>query len=80
MVGRKFSESRWSQRTRNKVDAAMGFGNQVNKRTTGPTVKFACAGGDHPVPHGDKGAECPHCKMWPLCAACLVKHQCTQGG
>lgn len=36
-------------------------------------IAMTCADCGEPVPAGEKGAECRHCKRWPLCAKCLGK-------
>jgi hypothetical protein len=50
-------------------NASLGLG-----KTFGHRVNFVCADCEEPLAIGDKGAECPRCKRWPLCQSCMPQH------
>lgn len=43
----------------------------VDHRPYKNRIQFTCASCGQPLGVTDKGGECIHCKMWPLCAGCM---------
>jgi hypothetical protein len=50
-------------------NASLGTGKRFNHR-----VNLSCVDCEQPLAIGDRGAECPRCKRWPVCQSCMEQH------